>query len=288
MIIAADRKQARVIMRYVKGLLDTVPMLRQLIEAERQEGIDLSNRITIEVHTASFRTVRGYTIVAALLDEVAFWRGEDSSNPDFEVINAMRPAMATVPDAMLLCASSPYARKGALWEAYDRYFGEDGSTLVWQADTRTMNPTVPRSFIAAEYDKDPITAAAEYGAEFRTDIESFVSREAVEAWSSGGPRAPLHRGTRYTAFVDVSGGGADSFALAIAHKEADIGVLDCLREVKPPLSPEAVIAEFADVLKTYRIKQIVGDRYGGEFPREQFRKHGIPTSRRRTPRARSI
>ncbi len=34
MIIAADRKQARVIMRYVKGLLDTVPMLAQLIEAE--------------------------------------------------------------------------------------------------------------------------------------------------------------------------------------------------------------------------------------------------------------
>ena len=48
----------------------------------RSESLDLSNRITIEVHTASFRTVRGYTVVAALLDELAFWQGEDSSNPE--------------------------------------------------------------------------------------------------------------------------------------------------------------------------------------------------------------
>ena len=52
MVIAADRKQARVIMRYVSGLLHSVPMLSQLIEAERMESIDLANRITIEVHSA--------------------------------------------------------------------------------------------------------------------------------------------------------------------------------------------------------------------------------------------
>ena len=87
-------------------------------------------------------------------------------------------------------------------------------------------------------------------------------------------RGPLD-GTRYVGFVDVSGGGADSFALAVGHKQGEIGVLDCLREVRPPLSPEAVITEFADVLKTYRVSRVVGDRYGGEFPREQFRKQGI-------------
>jgi hypothetical protein len=162
MVIAADRKQARVIMRYVKGLLKLVPMLRALVEAERAESIDLTNRLNIEVHTASFRAVRGYTIIAALCDEVAFWRGEDTANPDFEVLTAIRPAMATVPNAMLLCASSPYARRGALWESYHRYFGKDGTVpiLVWQADSRTMNPTIPQSFIDAEYEKDPIAAEA--------------------------------------------------------------------------------------------------------------------------------
>jgi len=275
-VIAADRKQARTIMRYVKGLLQMVPMLAQIIEAERVESIDLSNRITIEVRTCSFRTVRGYTILAALCDEMAFWLGEDSSNPDAEVVNAIRPAMATIPDAILLCASSPYARKGVLWENYHRYFGHSGPVLVWNAPTRTMNPTVPQSFIDAEVEKDPASAAAEYLAEFRTDIEAYVSREAVEAVVEWGvhERGPLP-GHRYVAFVDPSGGSADSFTLGIAHKEGELGVLDCLREVKPPFSPEGVVTEFADLCKNYRITAVKGDRYAGEWPREQFRKCGI-------------
>jgi hypothetical protein len=63
MIIAADRRQARVIMRYCLGLLKNVPMLAQLIEGETRESISLRNRIIIEIHTASFRTTRGYSIV---------------------------------------------------------------------------------------------------------------------------------------------------------------------------------------------------------------------------------
>ena len=276
MVIAADRKQARVCLRFVKGLLNAVPMLKQLIEAPRADSIDLKNRITIEVHTASFRTVRGYTIVAALLDELAFWQGEDSTTPDFEVINAIRPAMATIPNSVLLCASSPYSRKGALWEAYYKHFGHDGPVLVWQAPTRTMNPTIPQTFIDAELEKDASSASAEYLAEFRTDIEAFVSREAVEACVEWGTheRGPLP-GTRYVAFVDPSGGSSDSFTLAIAHKEGETAVLDCLREVRPPFSSESVVAEFADVLKTYNVKKVHGDRYAGEWPREQFRKRGV-------------
>jgi hypothetical protein len=278
MVIAADRKQARVIMRYVKGLLHSVPMLKRLIEAERVESIDLANRITIETHTASFRTVRGYSIVAALLDEMAFWpTDENSSSPDFEVVNAIRPAMSTIPDAMLLCASSPYARKGALWESYHRYFGKESPILVWQAPTRTMNPTVLQSHIDAEYEKDPVSAEAEFGAQFRTDIESFISREAVEACVEWGihERGYLD-GIRYVAFTDPSGGsGSDAMTLAIAHKEGEIAVLDCIREVRPPFSPEGVVTEFAEVLKSYKITRVVGDRYAGEWPREQFAKRGI-------------
>ena len=63
--------------------------------------------------------------------------------------------------------------------------------------------------------------------------------------------------------------------LAIAHKEGEIGVLDALREVRPPFSPEGVVSEFADLLKTYRITKVSGDRYAGEWPREQFAKRGI-------------
>ena len=71
------------------------------------------------------------------------------------------------------------------------------------------------------------------------------------------------------------GGSADSFTIGIAHKEDEIGVLDALREIKPPFSPEGVVSEFADLCKSYRISKITGDRYAGEWPREQFAKRGI-------------
>jgi Terminase large subunit, T4likevirus-type, N-terminal len=277
MIIAADRRQARTIVRYVKGILQSVPMLAQTVENETAESISLTNRVVIEVHSCSFRAVRGYTVAAALLDEVAFWTtDEGGANPDHEVLNAIRPAMATIPGAMLLCTSSPYSRRGALWEAFQRCFGHPGGPLVWQAATRTMNPTVSQDFIDTELEKDPSSAAAEYLAQFRTDIEGYISREAVDAVTEWGvlERGPVSH-HRYVAWVDPSGGSRDSFAVAVAHKDADLGVLDCVREVRPPFSPEGVVQEFSDLLKTYRITKVRGDRYAGEFPRELFARQGI-------------
>ena len=107
MIVARDRRQARVIKRFIVGLLRSVEMLRGVIEDETAERVELKNRVVIEIHTASFRSTRGYTIVCALLDEIAFWPQDDAAEPDIEVINAIRPGMATVPGAMLLCASIP-------------------------------------------------------------------------------------------------------------------------------------------------------------------------------------
>ena len=125
MVVCADRRQARVIMRYALGLLKAVPMLARQVENVTRESIALRNRIAIEVHTASYRSTRGYTIVCALLDELAYFpTDEGSAEPDAEVINAIKPAMATVPGAMLLCASSPYSRRGALHDAWRKHFGK--------------------------------------------------------------------------------------------------------------------------------------------------------------------
>ena len=280
-LIATDRRQARTLMRYVVGLLDGCPMLAQLISNRTAESVELTNGITIEVHTASFRSVRGYTIVAAILDEVAFWRSDDSANPDREIVNALRPAMATVRGALLLAISSPYARRGCLWDAYRQHHGRDADpVLVWQAPTSAMNPTVDERVIAEAYAADEASAAAEYGAEFRRDIESFAPREAVEACVIPDRRElPPVAGTAYVAFVDPSGGSADSMTLGIAHAETrneqTVAVLDAIREVKPPFSPEAVVRDFCDVLKSYGISTVMGDRYAGEWPRERFSVHGI-------------
>jgi hypothetical protein len=277
MIIAADRKQARAIFRYLKGML-SIPLLAGLVTRETQESIDLSNGITIEILAANFKTVRSYTIVACLADEESFWSTDEGlANPDVEIINAIRPAMATIPRAMLLKASSPYARRGDLFDDFRKYYGQnDARVLVWKASTRDMNPSVPQSFIDREYERDAAHASAEYGGEFRSDVESFVNREAVEACLVEGRfELPPVSGIEYSAFVDPSGGSADSMTLAITHREGDKVIVDAVREHRPPFSPESVVSDHAKLLKSYRIAKVHGDYYAGQWPRERFEQHGI-------------
>ena len=148
--------------------------------------------------------------------------------------------------------------------------------LVAQGGSRDFNPKYPQATIDAALNEDHARNAAEYLAQFRTDVESFINREAVEACISFGvcERAPM-QSVRYYAFVDPSGGSADSMSLAIGHREDDLVVVDALREIKPPFSPESVVGEFSALLKSYRVSKITGDHYAGEWPREHFREHGI-------------
>lgn len=54
-------------------------------------------------------------------------------------------------------------------------------SLHGQADTRTMNATISQEVIDRAYPDHDAVARAEYGAQFRCDIESFLSREALDA-----------------------------------------------------------------------------------------------------------
>jgi hypothetical protein len=182
MLLAPDRRQARVLLGYIGALLDAVPMLAGLVEKRTAEAIHLTNGIVVEVHTSNYRAVRGFTVVAAIIDEAAFLPNDDSAEPDSELLAALEPAMATVPGSLMLLISSPYARRGELYAAHRDHFGKDGDPVfVWQADTRRMNPAVPQDVIDRAYEADPARASAEYGAQFRRDIEDFISREALAA-----------------------------------------------------------------------------------------------------------
>jgi hypothetical protein len=278
MIVAANKAQARSIFDFMVGLLQESPLLSRMILNITADSIELQGRIAIEVHASSFRGIRGRTTVAALFDEVAFWEsGEHSANPDQEVLAAIRPSMATVPGSMLLCASSPYSRQGVLWKAYDRHFGNDESLpLVWQAATRAMNPTVKQSFIDQQLAEDEAANRAEYLAEWRSDVESFVSLDVVRGCVAPYDVRHPDSSHRYVAFVDPAGGsGADCFTCTIAHREKDQIHIDAVLSRKPHFSPSAVIDEFAATLRNYRIGVVTGDRWGGEFPREAFRRHDI-------------
>ena len=254
-----------------------MPALAALIVRETRESIELTNNVIIEVLTSSVAAPRGRSYALVIIEEAAFLPQDHSVNPDVELLRAVRPALARVAGSLLAVVSSPYARRGVLFEAWKRYHDQpDSHVVLIQSDTLSLNPTFDQRAIAHAYTDDPASASAEYGGLFRSDVESFVNADAVQACVIAGRfELPPLSNQPYSAFVDPSGGSADSFTLCIGHREAETLVIDVLRETRPPFSPEATVATYATLLNTYRITTIVGDRYAGEWPREQFAKLGI-------------
>ena len=124
--------------------------------------------------------------------------------------------------------------------------------------------------------EDPASAAAEYGAQFRSDVEGFLQPEWIDrAVETGVSELPPVTGVDYFAFADPSGGASDSFTLGIAHREGERHILDLCRGRRPPFDPKAVTKDYAAILKRYGCHRVTGDRYAGEWVPSAFRECGI-------------
>ena len=275
--VAADTRQARIILDYCEAAFEQSAMLKQMIAARTADALELTNGISIEVRPASFRRLRGPTYIAVVADELSFWYADSSyANPDAEILAAVRPGLLTTRGPLFLI-SSAYAKKGVLWETYRKHYGPDGAPLILVAKgtSRDFNPTLPQAEIDRALEADRARNSAEFLSEFRQDIESFIALEVVEGCVGDYREMLPAAGTRYLAFVDPSGGSEDSFTVAVAHRLDEQVIIDAIREAHPPFSPEHVVADFSALLKSYQIDRVSGDRYAGEFPRELFRKHGV-------------
>jgi hypothetical protein len=279
MIIAADVEQAIVCLDRIEAKLKVSPVMRQLVKARTQRELRLNNGVLVQVKAPNFRRVRGATLIGAIGDEASHWTTEGSANPDTEICAALRPALATTGGPLMLI-SSPYAKRGELHSLYKRHYGRDGDPriIVAQAASRVMNPSLPQSVVDRAMERDAASARAEYGAEFRSDVGAFVDRDVILSCVMPSVRELMPARTiTYRAFCDPSGGSSDSFTLAVGHHDSMRGVciVDALREFVPPFSPEAVVAEISQLLKSYNVSRVTGDRYGGEWPRESFSRYGI-------------
>ena len=272
-LLAVDRQQAKVALGYIRGVVEGSPVLAGMVEKQNTDGIEFNNRVAIEVHTNSFRSVRGRTLLAVLFDEVAFFRSDNSASPDIETYRAAVPGLATT-GGLVFGFSSPYAKRGLLHDKYRKHFGKDGDVLVVQGATTDFNPTIDKRIIQDALDDDYEAAQAEWLGRFRSDVEAFLQRDTIEGLMRPSPLViPYDSKYRYSAFVDPAGGGADEFTLAIGHLEGDVVVVDAVRAERG--TPAEIVAEYAELLRSYRVYEVSGDRYGGSWPADEFRRNHI-------------
>ena len=275
--IAVDRSQASVLFGYIRGYFSEIPTLKKMVVAVNADSIELSNKVVIEVRTNSYRAVRGRSILRAVLDEVAHFRSENSSNPDFELHAALTPGLARVKNSMLVLISSTHKRTGLLFERYKTFYGKDDpDVLVVCGGTMQFNPTFDQREIDRALASDPQLYGSEYLSSWRTDLSSFIDRELVEQAIDTGVRVrPPQPNTRYVSFCDASGGRGNSFTCGIAHAEGQTAVLDSLVEFRSPFDPDSVTRDVCTVLRSYHISRTVADSYAANWIVGAFGRNGI-------------
>ena len=74
-VIAADRRQAGQVLRYLKGLCQ-LPAFAPFVAKTLKESVQFHTGAVVEIHTASYRTTRGYTVIGLVCDEIAFWTSD--------------------------------------------------------------------------------------------------------------------------------------------------------------------------------------------------------------------
>jgi hypothetical protein len=274
-IVAKDRRQAQTLHGYCEGICDQSPRLKELVERTNKDQIDFTTGSRIEVHTCSYRSLRSYSMAAFIGDEVSFWRDDNYANPAGEVLRAVRPSLASL-DGWLLLSTSPYARQGLVYETAEEHWGSNSSTVVMRAPTTALNTNISRHVIERDFRLDPESAKAEWLGLFRGDMESYVPAHLVDQATDPGVEVREYDSENsYKAFLDPSGGVSDSMTVAIIHRESDYAVLDLVLEVAPPFSPRDVVADFARVLRSFDLYEVISDRVGGVWVAQLFEEEGI-------------
>jgi hypothetical protein len=280
LVLAASRDQAKTAFAYVQGFLEASPILSKEILGVTASEITLRNGIVIAVHSNSFRTVRGRTLIACIFDEAAFWRDESSATPDVETYRAVLPSLATT-NGMLIGISTPYRKLGLLHQKHRDYYGQESDdVLVVQGSTQTFNPTLDDATIAAQRIADPTAAASEWDATFRNDLSSFLDDALIDAAVEHGRPLELppirDRYFLYQAFTDVSGGtGRDAYTLAVGHKENELFLIDAVCGTTGKFDPQMVTEQYAARLKEYGCATVTGDAYAAEWVAQAWSRTGI-------------
>ncbi len=62
--LAVDKEQAKIALNYIRSFFNECPALSRLVLRETALGLELSNRVDIQVMTNSHRSVRGRSILS--------------------------------------------------------------------------------------------------------------------------------------------------------------------------------------------------------------------------------
>jgi hypothetical protein len=283
-IVAPDLRLARQGLRYALGAMQSSPDLVGLIENETLDSFQIRRHdgrvVSVEClpATRGGSAVRGRSLVAALLDEFCFFRDADSVVNDATVFEAVSPRVVTGGQCVIV--STAWAEAGLLFKLFTEQHGKPSNVMVAHAPTVLMRPDQTER-VEAEYERDPVNAAREFGAVFiGTGAGAFFDSASIKASVEVGRVAPLppEPSSRCFASADFAF-TSDHSAICIIRVTGSLAELVDWLELQPkkgaPLKPSQVCAEFATLCHRHGVDALIADGHNKEAVREHLGACGI-------------
>jgi hypothetical protein len=179
-IVSPTLPQSAIMLDYIVGFLQASAVLAAEIKEVVGNEVRLHNGYVITCLASDYRSLRGRTVLLAILDEASFLRDELSRASDIETARAIMPGLHTT-GGMMVVLSSPYRRAGLVFQRHRDFYGRDNTgCLVVSGPSTIFNPTLDATEIEAAREADPEAARSEWLGEFRSDLAMFLSEELIE------------------------------------------------------------------------------------------------------------
>lgn len=279
-VVAPVREMTRPVMDLCGGFVAQVPALRgELSGAPKADALYFhGSRTGLRSYAATKAGVnlRGKPTVAAVLDEVCFFRDADTGVVnDADVLTAAEARRVEGGQALLL--SSPWTRAGLAYDVWEKGLGRCVDALVIDVPhPSVLNPAWIDPGLAPGSPEERV----EVGGEWIDDTKSgLLTREAVLACVGERTAAPLPRDPkyRYSDAIDLSGGGDDRTGYTVGHIAATRRVVDGVWSWNASMPTETRVAAIRDIRAGYGIRTECGaDAFALETLAALGRTLGVP------------
>jgi len=201
--IANDKEQAAIVYGDIQAHIQSVDYFKNNVAHDTQTYVKFrtdgdrkrfgpNGKATI---TATFKSsiakgLRGRGVICAILDEIAFFIDDGNSSAE-QVYRGLSPSLKQFTpkdpdnkhnpigptDGRMILISSPDAKEGFFYRLSQQAMSggiESSNTLILQAPTWEVNPTLSPEDYRVEYAKHPKSFMTEYGAEFSDRVRGFI------------------------------------------------------------------------------------------------------------------
>lgn len=297
LIVGPHKKLANQCLAFVRGAIARDERLTSMVVTDTRETILLQRgdgQVSIESVAASSGgiSLRGRSLVGAVLDECAFFHDENYQVNDKELFRAAAPRV--LPGGQTVLISTPWAEAGLLYDEFvanhpapqcaaPNYSGQGTPHRAIAAHAPTLllrgNASEIRGVVESETERDAVNAEREYGAKFLA-VGTGLYFDAGAVGRAGTLVLPAQV-TREPHVLSVGadlGFTSDCAACCVVERTATRARLLEYLELRPdplPLKPAAVYAAFAGIAKRYGVTFIVADQYYSQNAKEEFWKDRI-------------